>query len=128
MPIADGFLQTDPAQMADELSVGVWAPHAAGEGSKGLRLYDWARVALPSVVDGGFERWVLIRRNRRDPKDRKAATPSDTAATKPLKSQSTGVVGFRKELLQDDTTPTAFSGTLDQGYSTRKSSGSIVSP
>jgi SRSO17 transposase len=66
----DGLLQTDPAQMADALPPTAWNPHAAGEGSKGLRLYDWARIALPWVVDGGFERWVLIRRNRRDPRDR----------------------------------------------------------
>ena len=44
-------------------------PHAAGGGSKG-RLYDWARIALRWVVEGSFERWVLIRRNRRDPQDR----------------------------------------------------------
>ena len=70
MLTADGFLQTDPAEMADELPAEAWMPHAAGEGSKGVRLYDWARIALPWVVDGSFERWVLIRRNRRDPQDR----------------------------------------------------------
>jgi SRSO17 transposase len=70
MLTAHGFLQTDPAQMADEQPTEAWAAHAAGEGSKGLRLYDWARIALPWVADGGFERWVLIRRNRRDPQDR----------------------------------------------------------
>lgn len=70
MLTADGLLQTDPAEMADELPADAWAPHAAGEGSKGVRLYDWARIALPWAVDGGFERWVLIRRNRRDPQDR----------------------------------------------------------
>jgi SRSO17 transposase len=68
--MADGLLQTDPAEMADELPAGAWTPHAAGEGSKGLRLYDWARIALPWGVEGRFERWVLIRRNRRDPQDR----------------------------------------------------------
>ena len=35
----------DPAQMADALPADAWTPHAAGEGSKGLRLYDWARIA-----------------------------------------------------------------------------------
>src|SRR6185436_7050106 len=70
MLTADGFLQTDPAEMADELPAEAWKPHAAGEGSKGVRLYDWARIALPWVVDDSFERWVLIRRNRRDPQDR----------------------------------------------------------
>ena len=60
---AAGLLQTDPAQIADTLASDAWAAHAAGEGSKGIRLYDW-------TVYGGFERWVLFRRNRRDPQDR----------------------------------------------------------
>jgi len=67
---AEGLLQTDPAQLADGLSADAWVAHAAGEGSKGIRLYDWARIALPWTVDGDFERWVLIRRSRRDPQDR----------------------------------------------------------
>ncbi len=93
MLTADGFVQTDPAQMADELPAKAWAPHAAGEGSKGLRLYDWARIALPWVVDGGFERWVLIRRNRRDPHDRAyylVFAPSGTAL-----AELAGAAGLR---------------------------------
>jgi len=66
----DGLLQTNPADMADALSPTAWHVHAAGEGSKGPRLYDWARIALSWTVDDGFERWVLIRRNRRDASDR----------------------------------------------------------
>ena len=46
-----------------------WAAHAAGEGSKGLRLYDWARIALAWTVEEGFERWLLIRRSQRDWQD-----------------------------------------------------------
>ena len=80
MVTVDGFLQTDPAEMADDLPPEARAVHAAGEGSKGLRLYDWARIALP-WVDSNFERWVLIRRNRRDPQERAyyfAFAPSGT--------------------------------------------------
>jgi SRSO17 transposase len=66
----DGLVQTDPATLADALPAAAWTPHAAGEGSKGIRLYDWARIALPWTVDAGFERWLLIRRNRRDPEAR----------------------------------------------------------
>lgn len=66
----DGLVQTDPATLADELPAGVWAAHAAGEGSKGIRLYDWARIALPWAAGEGFERWLLIRRHRRDPEVR----------------------------------------------------------
>lgn len=65
-----GLIQTDPVGLADALEADAWAPHAAGEGTKGLRLYDWARIPLPWVCDEGFERWVLIRRNRREPDKR----------------------------------------------------------
>jgi hypothetical protein len=47
-----------------------WSPHAAGEGSKGLRLYDWARISLPWACDPGFKRFLLIRRSRRAPAER----------------------------------------------------------
>jgi SRSO17 transposase len=67
---AEGLLQTDPAELADALLTDAWTSHAAGEGSKGIRLYDWARIALPWTVDEGFERWVLIRRSRQDPEAR----------------------------------------------------------
>lgn len=67
---AEGLLQTDPAQLADDLPPEMWTAHAAGEGSKGIRLYDWARITLPWTVDEGFERWLLIRRSRSDAQDR----------------------------------------------------------
>jgi SRSO17 transposase len=69
MLTATGLLQTDPAQLAGALPGTAWAAHAAGEGSKGPRLYEWARIALPWTVDQGFERWLLIRRSRRDGQD-----------------------------------------------------------
>src|SRR6056297_3038164 len=62
-----GLIQTDAATLVEELSDKEWTTHAAGEGSKGLRLYDWARVDLTASREGGFERWLLVRRSRRDP-------------------------------------------------------------
>ncbi|EPE94689.1 IS701 family transposase [Rhizobium grahamii] len=62
-----GIEQTDPETMADELKPEVWQSHAAGEGAKGLRLYDWARIPLSSRPDPQWERWLLIRRSRREP-------------------------------------------------------------
>ena len=61
-----GFVQTNPKTIAERLPGSAWVTLAAGEGSKGLRLYDWARYCLPWTVEEGFERWVLIRRNRKD--------------------------------------------------------------
>ena len=64
---ATGFVQTDPASLADALAPDAWAAHPAGDGAKGLRLYDWARIAMPWVCAPGTTRWLLIRRARRDP-------------------------------------------------------------
>src|SRR3954453_18773950 len=66
----EGLEETDPAAMADALARDAWATHAAGEGAKGLRLYEWARIALPSTAHPGFEHWLLIRRSRREPDQR----------------------------------------------------------
>jgi SRSO17 transposase len=66
----DGLEETDPEAMADALDRDAWAMHAAGEGSKGLRLYEWARIALSSRQDRGFAHWLLIRRSRREPDKR----------------------------------------------------------
>jgi SRSO17 transposase len=63
----DGLLQTDPEALGLSLPSAAWTVHAAGEGTKGLRLYDWARIQLPWVCDAAWERWLLIRRNRHDP-------------------------------------------------------------
>lgn len=64
---SDGLVQTDPAGLADDLEPEAWVAHAAGEGAKGLRLYDWARIELPWTRGPGWERWILIRRSRQDP-------------------------------------------------------------
>src|ERR671916_1412310 len=66
----EGLEETNPAAMPDALASEAWATHAAGEGSKGLRLYEWARIALSSRADRGFEHWLVIRRSRREPDKR----------------------------------------------------------
>ena len=55
---ARGFEQTSPEELASEVAPEDWTRHAAGEGPKGLRLYDWARVRRPWTSDQGFERWL----------------------------------------------------------------------
>lgn len=64
---AEGLLQTDPAELAASLPPEDWHAHAAGEGAKGLRLYDWAGIALPWTSAPGFRRWLLVRRSRANP-------------------------------------------------------------
>lgn len=61
------LVQTDPATIAGELEDGDWQALTAGEGAKGPRLYDWARVPLSWERGAGFERWLLIRRSPHDP-------------------------------------------------------------
>lgn len=45
-----------------------WKRPSAGEGSKGPRLYDWARATLPAG-DEHRGRWLLIRRSITDPEE-----------------------------------------------------------
>ena len=61
------LVQTDPATLADGLEDDQWQALTAGEGAKGPRLYDWARVPLGYDKGEGFERWLVVRRSRRDP-------------------------------------------------------------
>ncbi len=61
------LIQSDPATLAADLDADQWHALTAGEGSKGPRLYDWARVPLGWAGEEGFERWLLIRRSQRDP-------------------------------------------------------------
>ena len=61
---------TNPETLADELSPDAWFCHAAGEGAKGPRLYDWARVKLLWSQDPKWEHWLLIRRSRAKPEER----------------------------------------------------------
>jgi SRSO17 transposase len=54
------------AQLAVSLPVEQWVACSAGHGAKGRRLYDWARVELAAPAVGGCQRWLLVRRSRRD--------------------------------------------------------------
>ncbi|WP_119682027.1 IS701 family transposase [Indioceanicola profundi] len=69
--VEDGqLIQTDPETLADGLPPDAWTALPAGEGSKGLRLYDWARIPLGWAHGPEFERWVLVRRSRQNPSER----------------------------------------------------------
>ena len=56
--------------VGDALAPTDWSCHAAGEGAKGPRLYDWARVRLFRLQEPPWDHWLLIRRSRKDPEDR----------------------------------------------------------
>jgi SRSO17 transposase len=61
------LVQTDPATLIAELPPENWQALSAGEGAKGHRLYDWARVPLNYAAGEGFSRWLLARRSLRAP-------------------------------------------------------------
>lgn len=60
------LIQTDPAAIMQGLAKDDWKTLAAGEGTKGPRLYRWARVPLRWAAEPGFERWLVIRRSLKD--------------------------------------------------------------
>jgi SRSO17 transposase len=54
------------AQLAASLPAEQWVTCSAGHGAKGRRLYDWTRVELAGPAAAGDQRWLLVRRSRRD--------------------------------------------------------------
>ena len=58
---------TTAETLGDELPPDDWHCHAAGEGAKRPRLYDWARVRLLWSSDPQWRHWLLIRRGRKKP-------------------------------------------------------------
>lgn len=56
-------------ELAAGLAAGEWRRLPAGEGSKGPRLYDWARLRLFRLQSPPWDHWLLIRRSISDPTD-----------------------------------------------------------
>ena len=52
---------------ADRLAPGVeepgWVRRSAGDGAKGPRVYDWARVEIRPLKEPGKGYWLLVRRS-----------------------------------------------------------------
>jgi SRSO17 transposase len=63
---AQGPAELPAHQLATGLPAGAWRRLSAGDGAKGPRVYDWARVALvrPGWPGRGF--WLLVRRRLSD--------------------------------------------------------------
>jgi len=58
------------ADLAETLPAAAWERRAAGQGTKGPRVYDWARIRLLRLQRAPREHWLLIRRSRKDKTDR----------------------------------------------------------
>ena len=61
------FGQHAAAALAAALPATAWQCLSAGSGSKGQRLYDWARVRLARPSGPAQAHWLLIRRSRSKP-------------------------------------------------------------
>jgi SRSO17 transposase len=60
------------AELAAACPASAWHSHSAGAGTKGERVYDWARVPLARrgrAARTHRQHWLLIRRHRQDPDD-----------------------------------------------------------
>ncbi len=68
--VLDGHLgQHAASRLAASMPSRAWRRLSAGAGSKGERLYDWARLRLTRLQQPPWDHWLLVRRSRRDPKD-----------------------------------------------------------
>ena len=61
-----GSTRATATQLAASVPAEQWVPCSAGHGAKGRRLYDWARIQLAAPAAAGCQRWLLVRRSRRD--------------------------------------------------------------
>ncbi|MDQ3655214.1 MAG: IS701 family transposase [Chloroflexota bacterium] len=57
------------AAIAAVVETDAWTRLSAGEGAEGVRLYDWAWVAIRPLREPGWAHWLLIRRSLADPDD-----------------------------------------------------------
>jgi SRSO17 transposase len=62
-----GPAQVAAADLVAALAEDAWARLSAGDGAKGPRRYDWARVAIRPLSDPGRGYWLLARRSLADP-------------------------------------------------------------
>lgn len=64
-----GFEQHKANELLKSIEPDEWQTISAGAGSKGHRYYQWTRRVINSESPDGWERWLLIRRNIKDPKE-----------------------------------------------------------
>jgi SRSO17 transposase len=69
--LAGHFGQPRADRIATHIPPDDWQRLSAGQGAKGPRLYDWARVRLArlqlTAEERRWEHWLLVRRSRSDP-------------------------------------------------------------
>jgi SRSO17 transposase len=63
-----GFEQLRIKSLVEQIAEDAWQVVSAGEGAKGPRLYEWACLALTSLMIE-HQRWLLVRRNIDKPQE-----------------------------------------------------------
>ena len=66
LAVGDGPAKLSAAQLAAAVPAEHWVGASAGQGAKGRRLYDWTRIQLTPPAASKWQRWLLVRRSRRD--------------------------------------------------------------
>src|SRR3712207_7088346 len=61
--------QHAPERLVRALPPQAWRRLSAGAGSKGERLFDWARVRLVRLQEPPWDHWLLVRRSLADPEN-----------------------------------------------------------
>jgi SRSO17 transposase len=64
-----GPQQRPAGAIAAGIDPATWERHSCGEGAKGPRRYDWARVPLSRLTAGEWEHWLLVRRSISPPEE-----------------------------------------------------------
>jgi SRSO17 transposase len=80
-----GFEQKSIESILKNLPPEGWFEASCGEGSKGVRLYDWLRLPINPGTTPGYERSLLIRRSKSAPDELRAYicfAPVDTVDQK----------------------------------------------
>jgi SRSO17 transposase len=62
----NGVVRESAEQLGAAVPAEQWIACSAGHGAKGRRLYDWTRIQLTPPAASGWQRWLLVRRSRRD--------------------------------------------------------------
>jgi len=75
------WAQVRAGALLADLPADAWARRTVGAGSKGPRVYEWARARLPYETEEGDAQWLLLRRSVADPTEvafYRAFGPDDT--------------------------------------------------
>lgn len=67
LPLLGGNIRA--STLANRVPPSEWQTLSCGEGAKGARLYEWARVLLDVPDQAGFAGWLLVRRSRSAPSE-----------------------------------------------------------